>query len=68
VLSLDSLFADAGGTLGQPALGWISTQFSIGLAWVLGSAFFAAAAPLYALAGRAARQEMSGEDRDPAGL
>jgi MFS family permease len=55
VLSLDSLFSDAGGAVGQPALGWIATQFSIGLAWVFGSAFFAAAAPLYTWAGRAAR-------------
>ena len=57
VLSLDSLFADAGGTLGQPALGWIATRFSIGLAWLLGAVFFAGAAPLYLRAGRAARGE-----------
>jgi MFS family permease len=55
VLSLDSLFADAGGTVGQPALGWLSTRFSIAVAWCLGSLFFAAAAPLYAVAGRAAK-------------
>jgi MFS family permease len=55
VLSLDSLFADAGGAVGQPALGWIATRFSIALAWVVGSIFFAAAAPLYAMAGRGAR-------------
>ncbi len=57
VLSLDSLFSDAGGAAGQPVLGWISTRFSIALAWVLGSAFFAAAAPLYRMAGRASRAE-----------
>jgi len=57
ILSLDSLFSDVGGSAGQPALGWIATRFSIALAWVLGSAFFAAAAPLYAMAGRAARAE-----------
>ena len=39
VLSLDSLFADAGGAVGQPALGWLATRFSIGLAWLVGSAF-----------------------------
>jgi sugar phosphate permease len=60
VLSLDSLFSDAGGAVGQPALGWISTRFSIALAWVVGSVFFAAAAPLYAVAGRAARDAGSG--------
>ena len=59
VLSLDSLFSDAGGAVGQPVLGWIATRFSIALAWVLGSAFFGAAAPLYAMAGRAAREEQS---------
>jgi MFS family permease len=59
VLSLDSLFADAGGAVGQPVLGWIATRFSIGLAWVFGSAFLAAAAPLYAMAGRATRREGS---------
>ena len=65
VLSLDSLFADVGGSLGQPALGWIATRFSIAVAWVLGSAFFAAAAPLYAMAGRSARAEAA--DAEPAG-
>jgi MFS family permease len=65
VLSLDSLFADVGGSLGQPALGWIATRFSIGLAWVMGSAFFAAAAPLYAMAGRAAHTRATiGEPAD----
>ncbi len=63
VLSLDSLFADVGGALGQPALGWIATRFSIAVAWVIGSAFFAAAAPLYAMAGRAVRDEKEAEAR-----
>ncbi len=63
ILSLDSLFADAGGAVGQPALGWIATQFSIALAWVFGSAFFAAAAPLYAAAGRAASEEREAASR-----
>jgi MFS family permease len=53
VLSLDSLFADAGGTLGQPTLGWIATVVSLPVAWVLSSLAFLAAAPLYASAGRA---------------
>ena len=65
VLSLDSLFSDAGGTLGQPALGWIATRFSIAVAWVIGSAFFAAAAPLYAMAGRAADAENEGVEQGP---
>jgi MFS family permease len=64
ILSLDSLFADAGGAVGQPALGWIATRFSIALAWIFGSAFFAAAAPLYAAAGRAASDEEEAEQRE----
>lgn len=57
VLSLDSLFGDAGGVVGQPVLGWISTRFTISAAWLIGSVFFAGAAPLYAISGRAARRE-----------
>jgi len=56
VLSLDALFSDAGGAAGQPVLGWLSTRFSISVAWVIGSAFFAAAAPLYAVAGKGSRR------------
>lgn len=55
VLSLDALFSDLGGSVGQPVLGWISTRFSIAVAWVISSAFFAAAAPLYLMSGRGAR-------------
>ena len=65
ILSLDSLFADAGGAVGQPALGWLSTRFSIALAWIAGSVFFAAAAPLYAMAGRGARAAGSSHSGDP---
>jgi ABC-type transport system involved in multi-copper enzyme maturation permease subunit len=47
VLSLDSLFSDAGGSLGQPALGWIATVAGLPLAWALGGAAFALGGPLY---------------------
>jgi MFS family permease len=57
VLSLDSLFADAGGTVGQPALGWIATAVGLPVAWALASVSFAAAAPLYRWSGRAADAE-----------
>jgi MFS family permease len=57
VLSLDSLFADAGGAVGQPALGWIATAIGLPVAWVLASVSFAAAAPLYRRSGRAADAE-----------
>ncbi len=56
VLSLDSLFGDAGGSLGQPALGWIATVVGLPVAWALSSIAFAGGAPLYAQAGRAARE------------
>ena len=55
VLSLDSLFGDAGGSLGQPALGWIATVAGLPLAWAISSLAFAAGAPLYLVSGRAQR-------------
>jgi MFS family permease len=53
VLSLDSLFADTGGAIGQPALGWVATAVSLPVAWALGSLAFLGAAPLYLAADRA---------------
>ncbi len=53
VLSLDSLFADAGGTAGQPALGYLSGRVNISAGWIVGAVFVGAAAPLYARARRA---------------
>jgi hypothetical protein len=61
VLSLDSLFADAGGTLGQPALGWVATVIGLPVAWVLSSLAFLGATPLYLIAGRAADQPARSE-------
>jgi len=57
VLSLDAFFADGGGIVGQPALGWVSKRTTIALAWLIGSAGLAAASPLYAWSGRASRDE-----------
>lgn len=57
VLSLDSFFADAGGSAGQPVLGWVSTRASISAGWLIGAVFVGATAPLYAAAGRAARAQ-----------
>lgn len=56
VLSLDAFFLDAGGGVGQPALGWISDRFGISLAWLLGGLLVGASAPLYARSGRAAHE------------
>ncbi len=56
VLSLDAFFGDAGAAAGQPALGWVSDRYSVQLAWLIGGAVMAAAAPLYRLSGAAARR------------
>lgn len=55
VLSLDAFFGDAGGAVGQPALGWVSDAISIPVAWIIGGAFIAATAPWYRLSAKAAR-------------
>ncbi|MDZ4170447.1 MAG: MFS transporter [Coriobacteriia bacterium] len=56
VLSVDALFADVGGAVGQPALGYVSHRASISVAWLIGSLGLAASAPLYLASGRAAAQ------------
>lgn len=55
VLSLDAFFSDAGGSAGQPALGWLSERATIPGAWLVGSAFLIASPLLYRSSGRAAR-------------
>lgn len=59
VLSLDAFFSDAGGSAGQPALGWLAGRTSIPVAWLAGTAFLVASPLLYRASGRAARE---GED------
>jgi len=66
VLSLDAFFGDAGGAIGQPALGWVSEKASIQLAWLIGGAVMGLSAPLYRRAGAAARAEAE-EARNPSG-
>jgi MFS family permease len=56
VLSLDSLFNESGGMMGQTGLGYISKKFTIGLGWVIGGAAISLAAPLYRRAGLAERK------------
>lgn len=56
VLSLDAFFADAGGTGGQPALGWISQRMSIPIGWLIGGAFLATLPLFYRASGKAARE------------
>jgi len=60
VLSLDAFFGDVGGGAGQPALGWLAGRASFGLSWLVGAAFLALTAPLYAWAGRADKTRAEG--------
>ena len=66
VLSLDALFADAGGTVGQPGLGWISGRFSIPLGWLVGGVFMSIVPFFYRLSGRAAERETKAREVTPA--
>jgi predicted MFS family arabinose efflux permease len=53
LLSLDSLFGDAGGTVGQVGLGYASQAVSIPFAWLIGGLFQLAGIPLIMGARRA---------------
>jgi len=57
VLSLDSLFGDAGGAGGNVVLGWMSGVWGYSPAWLLGAVFFGLASPLYRVAGKAVAAE-----------
>ena len=56
LLSFDAFFADGGGTVGQPALGWVSQRASIPIAWLIGGVFLSVVPFLYRVSGRAARE------------
>ncbi len=56
VLSLDAFFADAGGAVGQPALGYVSQKVSIPVGWVVGACFLLSAPLLYRVSGRASAE------------
>jgi|GEM_PF-120400 len=66
VLSFDSFFADGGGALGQPALGWIAREVSLPVAYLVGSVGLAFGVPLYRKASRAARDEKSAQEGETA--
>jgi len=53
VISLDSLFLDAGGAVGQVGLGSLSRAMSIPMAWIVGGAIHLIALPFILRAGRA---------------
>lgn len=61
VLSMDSFFLDAGGAVGQPALGWISERASIPVAWLIGAGFMGVGALFYRVSGRNAQKTAGGE-------
>ena len=70
VLSLSSLFGDAGGVAGQPALGYAAQGFGIAPTWVISALVMAGVAPLYRASGRATVLEEAAADAgdgDPAG-
>jgi len=55
IISLDSLFMDAGGTIGQLGLGYYAKVVSIPAAWLVGGAFQLVSLPLAWRAARADR-------------
>jgi MFS family permease len=63
VLSLSSLFGDAGGVVGQPVFGYGAAAFGIAPTWVVSGVIMLAVAPLYRLSGRAAAE--SGPPPEP---
>jgi MFS family permease len=52
LISLDSLFGEAGGTVGQLGLGYVSKAVSIPAAWVIGGALQVGALPFLGMARR----------------
>jgi MFS family permease len=59
ILSLDSLYGDAGGVVGQVGLGYVSQAASIGVAWIVGSV---AQLPAVALLAEARRRSTTGDE------
>ncbi len=57
IISLDALFGDAGSTVGQVGLGWLSQTVSIPFAWLVGGLTQAVGVPLLGAARRAERAE-----------
>jgi MFS family permease len=73
VLSLSSLFGDAGGVVGQPVFGYAAQGFGIAPTWVVSGFIMLAVVPLYRLSGRAAAkmgtppEEGAGPEPEPIG-
>lgn len=58
VLSLDSFFGEAGGAIGQPALGWVSRAYTLPISYLIGAVLLGVAVPLYRRAGARAGDVM----------
>jgi MFS family permease len=56
ILSLDSMFANSGGVVGQSAWGWVARTRSIGEAWAWSGLTLLLAVPLYWMARRKDRR------------
>jgi MFS family permease len=67
VLSVDALFGDVGGTVGQPGLGYLGQAEGIGFAWTLGALAVLLSTPLYLRADRQARAVADAQPSDAAG-
>ncbi len=52
ILSLDSMFGNSGGVIGQSAWGWVARNASIGTAWAWSGATLLLGIPLYWIARR----------------
>ncbi|MDO8964582.1 MAG: MFS transporter [Coriobacteriia bacterium] len=52
VLSVDALFGDVGGSVGQPALGYLAKAVSIPAGWAVGAIALLVSSPLYLTADR----------------
>src|SRR2546425_12238890 len=52
IISLDSMFANAGGVIGQSGWGWLARVRSIGEAWAFAGATLLLGLPLYWVARR----------------
>src|SRR3989449_10728202 len=57
ILSLDSMFGNLGGVIGQSGWGWVARMRSIGVAWAYSGATLLLGLPLYWLARRGAARE-----------
>jgi len=53
VLSINSVFGDAGGVVGQPAFGYAAQAFGIATTWVVGGVILLVVEPLYRSSARA---------------